>query len=103
MDLFKQIRDMHDDSTSQRNVLIFSESFMLLFIVEVAFRKEHEPIECFRYDGRMTTDQRTAAAQAFAESDGSKPMLITRQTGSKGLNMVSAGYVVIMELWWCRT
>lgn len=96
IDLFNVSRDI-DPACS---VLIFDESVYFLDIVEVAFRRMYDPVECLRYDGRVSPEKRTGILQDFEDAAGAKVLLISRAAGGLGLNIPAANIVILCGPWW---
>jgi SNF2 family DNA or RNA helicase len=96
IDIFNERRDI--DPTC--SVLIFDESVYFLDIVQIAFEKMYDPVDCLRFDGRETPEKRTAILQEFEKAAGAKVLLISRATGGVGLNIPAANVVILCGPWW---
>ncbi|KAG5919691.1 hypothetical protein E4U42_006438 [Claviceps africana] len=80
--------------------IVFSQWTLLLDLLEVAMLHEgfdHKPL---RYDGGMTGDQRSGAAQEFRDDPTVKVMLVSLRAGNAGLNLTAANRVIIMDPFW---
>ncbi|KAG6006439.1 hypothetical protein E4U21_007057 [Claviceps maximensis] len=94
MNILKQI------SHSGDKTIVFSQWTLLLDLLEVAMwheKFEHKPL---RYDGSMTGDQRSGAAQTFRDDSKAKVMLVSLRAGNAGLNLTAANRVIIMDPFW---
>ncbi|QPH04149.1 hypothetical protein C2857_000921 [Epichloe festucae Fl1] len=80
--------------------IVFSQWTLLLDLLEVAMWHEkfkHKPV---RYDGSMTGDQRSGAAQTFRDDPKVRVMLVSLRAGNAGLNLTVASRVIIMDPFW---
>ncbi|KAG5950986.1 hypothetical protein E4U53_004047 [Claviceps sorghi] len=80
--------------------IIFSQWTLLLDLLEVAMWHENFDHEPLRYDGSMTGDQRSSAAQNFRDNPHAKVMLVSLRAGNAGLNLTAANRVIIMDPFW---
>ncbi|KAG6033093.1 hypothetical protein E4U41_007009 [Claviceps citrina] len=94
MDLLSTISQTGDKT------IVFSQWTLLLDLLEVAMRHEKLPHRPIRYDGSMTGDQRSGAAQTFRNDPGVRVMLVSLRAGNAGLNLTAANRVIIMDPFW---
>jgi len=70
----------------------------MLDLVEMVFNRYG--IRSLRYDGKMDRESREKSLSTFKKNGGPKVMLISTKCGGVGLNLVSANWVVNMDLSW---
>ena len=66
----------------------------------------HDPIAApslFRFDGRSSPAERTTTLKNFCEAPSPKVMLLTRGTGSLGLNITTANLVIRCGPFWKKS
>ena len=80
--------------------LIFSSFTTFLDLMEVPLRKHAYLKNYIRYDGSMTTKDRTAAVQHFNTEANCKFMLISLKAGNAGLNLTKANHVIVLDPHW---
>jgi SNF2 family DNA or RNA helicase len=72
---------------------------LLLDLLEVAMW--HDKLAApARYDGSMSGDERSAAANRFRDNKNVTVMLVSLRAGNAGLNLTAASRVVIMDPFW---
>ncbi|MCJ1435725.1 hypothetical protein MMC27_005100 [Xylographa pallens] len=96
IDILNERRDI-DPACS---ILLFDESVYFLDIVQIAFEKMYDPVDCLRFDGRETPEKRTVILQNFEKAAGAKVLLISRAAGGVGLNIPAANVVILCGPWW---
>lgn len=96
IDAFNERRDTDPDCS----VLVFDESAYFLDIVQVAFSAMYEPVECLRFDGRQSLNERSDILRKFEAAAGAKVLLISLAAGDLGLNITSANTVILCGPWW---
>lgn len=95
VDEFEMARHCFDDV----GVLIYDESKYFLDIVEVAFEEMRRPAKTFRYDGHISAGERRESLMGFKKYQGPRALLITKGTGSTGLNITEANCVIRCAPW----
>ncbi|KAG5984447.1 hypothetical protein E4U55_004791 [Claviceps digitariae] len=80
--------------------IVFSQWTLLLDLIEVAMWHEKVSYRTLRYDGSMTGDQRSGAAQTFRDDPNARVMLVSLRAGNAGLNLTAANRVIIMDPFW---
>ena len=87
-----------DDPTDK--TLIFTSFTTFLDLLEVPLRKHAHLKDYMRYDGSMTTKDRTAAVHHFNTEPNCKMMLISLKAGNAGLNLTKANHVIVLDPHW---
>ncbi|KAG6263850.1 hypothetical protein E4U48_006496 [Claviceps purpurea] len=80
--------------------IIFSQWTLLLDLLEVAMWHEKFESKPLRYDGSMSGDRRSDAANTFRDDPKVKVMLVSLRAGNAGLNLTAANRVIIMDPFW---
>lgn len=96
IDRFNRCRDLDPNS----KFLIFDESVYFLDIIQIAFAAMYDPVECLRYDGRLSEADRAATIDKFDKAHGCTCLLISRGAGGVGLNIPFADTVFLCGPWW---
>jgi len=97
------VYNIRRDTDSECSVLIFDENVFFLDIIEVAFANMADPVKCFRFDDRMSKEERSTSLAAFKEARESKVMLTTPACGSEGLKGSDAYAVILCGPLWNKS
>lgn len=92
----------HLDANPDDAMVIMDESVFFLDIVQVAISKSFSANgdkSIFRYDGRVSTDEREAVLGRFNTATGPRFLLASRGTGCQGLNLQSANVLIRCGPW----
>lgn len=81
-------------------IVVMDESVLFLDILAIAFTNMYDPVQCFRYDGRMNPQQRHAVIKKFRAASGARILLASRGTGGAGLNLQCANVLIQCSAWW---
>jgi SNF2 family DNA or RNA helicase len=80
-------------------IIVFSSYLRFLDILHRVIKQEFN-IDALRYDGTLSSAQKTGVQEAFTDPASSPILLITSGCGSVGLNLQSASVVIQTEVWW---
>jgi SNF2 family DNA or RNA helicase len=78
--------------------LVFSQFTSFLDILEIGLTKAN--FKCLRYDGSMSTDQRSASVEQFRRDSSIPVLLLSLKAGNAGLNLNFASQVLILDPFW---
>ncbi|KAF7458838.1 protein CHROMATIN REMODELING 24 isoform X1 [Cryptosporidium felis] len=87
---------------SENKVLIFSESLLMLDLIELTILTPNN-LDWERLEGRQSLDQRNNNIQSFNNKKEKKILLLSKHVGSTGLNLTKANRVILVEPHWNPT
>ncbi|KAH7179551.1 P-loop containing nucleoside triphosphate hydrolase protein [Fusarium flagelliforme] len=99
-----EIVNFHLNVRPDDAMVIMDESIYFLDIIEVAIRKsfpnnDRGAMPVFRYDGRVSPDEREAVLERFNTATRVRLLLASRITGGQGLNLQSANVLIRCGPW----
>jgi non-specific serine/threonine protein kinase len=93
--LLSRLEELRDEGHS---VLVFSQFTTYLDLVDRAMA-EHG-MTAMRLDGTTPVPERKRRVEAFQGGDAPSVFLLSLKAGGKGLNLVKASYVILLDPWW---
>lgn len=87
------------DSSAHEKILIFSQ-FISFFDILQYFIKKDLKLLTLRYDGSMTSIQRSDIIEKFYKQDEQRLMLISMKAGNAGLTLTCANHVILVDPFW---
>ncbi len=93
--LMTRLEELRDEGHS---VLVFSQFTTYLDLVERTML-EHG-MSAMRLDGATPVPERKRRVEAFQGGDAPSVFLLSLKAGGKGLNLVKASYVILLDPWW---
>lgn len=79
-----------------QKVLVFSQFVSLLELIKEPICEKGWPVFYLAGD----TENRGELVEKFQQAEGSAVFLISLKAGGFGLNLTSAGYVILFDPWW---
>src|SRR5512138_149147 len=93
--LLGRLEELRDEGHS---VLVFSQFTTYLDLVERAMSERG--MSALRLDGATPVPERKRRVESFQGDSGSSVFLLSLKAGGKGLNLVKASYVILLDPWW---
>lgn len=95
----KIISDIHEQDPTEKT-LVFCSFTTFLDLLEVPLSQRPYQKDYVRYDGSMSSKERTAAVEYFSDKPSCNVMLISLKAGNAGLNLTRANHVIILDPHW---
>lgn len=103
VDTIVDIVNRHRDWRTEDAFVVMDESVFFLDILDIAFTNMHEPLPCFRYDGRQRPAERNIKLEEFRKAKGARILLMSRAAGGVGLNIQAANVMIRCNVWWKKS
>lgn len=88
---------MKEEATGVDKVVVFSQFTSMLDLVS---RRLHGRLGHVMLDGRMPSQQRREAIEAFQTRSDVNVLLVSLKAGGTGLNLVCANHAILIDPWW---
>lgn len=95
LDIIKKVTDSNTDE----KLVIFSQ-FTMFFEILGHFIKKNLGLNFLRYDGSMSSSQRSACIESFYQDNNYRVMLISMKAGNSGLTLTCANHVILADPFW---
>jgi non-specific serine/threonine protein kinase len=93
--LMTRLEALRDEGHS---VLVFSQFTTYLDLVERAMGERG--MKAMRLDGATPVPERKRRVERFQQGEAPSVFLLSLKAGGKGLNLVKASYVILLDPWW---
>jgi non-specific serine/threonine protein kinase len=93
--LLSRLEELREEGHS---VLVFSQFTTYLDLVERAMRERG--MSALRLDGATPVPERKRRVESFQGGEEPSVFLLSMKAGGKGLNLVKASYVLLLDPWW---